>query len=203
MLRRGVAAANRQSEAEAAAQPPRQLSGEGVAAERVNSKGRPTPSRKQALQRRKELVKPPTNRREAMARDRERARQKRAAARAGVAAGDDRYVPRRDKGPVRKYVRDYIDSRRTLSSLFMPLAVVLVLLSTTLLIAQPLLLALMLATIVELVLLSVWLRRSLRERFPELQGQRVGSHLWYGVMRATQMRKIRMPKAQVKPGDSI
>ena len=31
--------------------------------------------------------------------------------REALANGDERYLPARDKGPVRRFVRDYVDSR--------------------------------------------------------------------------------------------
>ena len=34
--------------------------------------------------------------------------------------GDDRYLPARDKGPVKRYVRDYVDSRRTIGEYLLP-----------------------------------------------------------------------------------
>ena len=43
-----------------------------------------------------------------------------------MAAGDQRYLLPRDRGPVRAYVRDLVDSRPHLSGLFMPLAILVV-----------------------------------------------------------------------------
>ena len=37
-------------------------------------------------------------------------------------AGEDAYLLPRDKGPVRRYVRDVVDSRRNVLGLFMPAA---------------------------------------------------------------------------------
>ena len=39
-----------------------------------------------------------------------------------MAAGDDRYLLPRDRGPVKAYIRDVVDSRPHLMGLFMPLA---------------------------------------------------------------------------------
>ena len=41
-------------------------------------------------------------------------------------AGDDAYLLPRDKGPVRRYVRDIVDSRRNVLGLFMPAALGLI-----------------------------------------------------------------------------
>ena len=46
-----------------------------------------------------------------------------------MAAGEDRYLPARDKGPQRKFVRDYVDSGWHLGEVVMP-AMVLVILAT-------------------------------------------------------------------------
>ena len=43
-----------------------------------------------------------------------------------MARGEDKYLPARDRGPVRAYVRDVVDSRPHLLGLFMPLALVVV-----------------------------------------------------------------------------
>ena len=39
--------------------------------------------------------------------------------------GDERHLPPRDRGPVRKYVRDIVDSRRSVAEYFLPLALVI------------------------------------------------------------------------------
>lgn len=40
-------------------------------------------------------------------------------------AGEEAYLLPRDRGPVRRYVRDVVDSRRNLLGLFMPSALTL------------------------------------------------------------------------------
>ena len=41
-----------------------------------------------------------------------------------MARGDDSYLPARDRGPVRKLVRDVVDSRRNVGSFFLAIAAV-------------------------------------------------------------------------------
>ena len=41
-------------------------------------------------------------------------------------SGEDAYLLPRDKGPVRRFVRDVVDSRRNILGLFMPAALLLV-----------------------------------------------------------------------------
>src|SRR3954453_1474305 len=74
-------------------------------------KGRPTPKRREAERRRKAVVAPKT-RKEAAQLQRERLRKTRRPTREGVARGDQRALAPRDAGPVRAFVRDYVDSRR-------------------------------------------------------------------------------------------
>ena len=40
--------------------------------------------------------------------------------------GDERYLPARDKGPVKRYIRDYVDARFSLGEAFMPLSILLI-----------------------------------------------------------------------------
>ena len=49
--------------------------------------------------------------------------------REAMASGDERYLPARDKGPVRRFARDYVDSRFRVAEFFLPLAVVILVLS--------------------------------------------------------------------------
>lgn len=168
-------------------------------------KGRPTPKRREAEQARRERVKPPLTRREAMKRDRERMRQQRNRARNAMASGDERYFLKRDQGPVRKFIRNYVDSRRTIAEFFLPIVVVVLLTSfipiAAVQVFSTLLMLLMMFTIVfELVMLSTRVKREIRRRFPD-DSQR--GHGLYAIARATQLRRLRLPKPAVRPGDKI
>ncbi len=48
-------------------------------------------------------------------------------ARRGMLAGDERYFPARDKGPARKFARDWVDSRRLPSQYFLPFSLLILL----------------------------------------------------------------------------
>lgn len=39
--------------------------------------------------------------------------------REAMASGDERYLPVRDKGPVRRFARDYVDSRWCVAEFFL------------------------------------------------------------------------------------
>jgi hypothetical protein len=136
-----------------------------------------------------------------------RRREIRAEQRQRMMAGEDQYLPAKEKGPVKAYVRDLIDSRRHLTGLFMPLALIVfvALLApnramqsyTTLLC-----LLLLFAMIVEGVLNGRRLTRLAKAKFPK-ENIRGGSLGWYAFIRASQIRKLRMPKPRVRPGDQI
>ncbi|MFD9166209.1 DUF3043 domain-containing protein [Streptomyces sp. NPDC059558] len=166
-------------------------------------KGRPTPKRAVAQSQRKAVVASTGNRKEDAKRARERRRSEMAKQREALANGDERYLPTRDKGPVRRFVRDYVDSRYSVAEMFLPLAVVILVLS---MVRQPAIqsiaLMLWLGVIVLIVLDSIGLvfrlRKSLNERFPN--EPRRGA-IAYGLMRTLQMRRLRLPKPQVKRGE--
>ncbi len=71
-------------------------------------KGRATPTRaEQEAARRRPLV---ANTKEAKAAAKAELNERRARAQAGMAAGEEKYLPVRDKGPQRRWVRDYVDA---------------------------------------------------------------------------------------------
>src|SRR5579875_2180590 len=92
------------------------------------SKGRPTPKRRDAEGRRGP-VRAPQTRKEAMARQRQLAKEQKsqrartgtkpmsmAEQRAAIRRGDESALPRRDRGPTRRLARNYVDSRRMFSN---------------------------------------------------------------------------------------
>lgn len=166
-------------------------------------KGRPTPKRAVAQSQRKAVVASTGNRKEDAKRARERRRTEMAKQREALANGDERYLPTRDKGPVRRFVRDYVDSRYSVAEMFLPLAVVILVLSMVRQSSiQSIALTLWLVVIVLIVLDSIGLvfrlRKALATRFPD--EPRRGA-IAYGLMRTLQMRRLRLPKPQVKRGE--
>lgn len=166
-------------------------------------KGRPTPKRAVAQSQRKAAVVSTGDRKEDARRARERRRVELAKQREALASGDERYLPARDKGPVRRFVRDFVDSRFCVAEMFLPLAVIILVLS---MIRQPQIqnvaLLLWLAVIALIILDSIGLafrlRKALNERFAD-QPRR--GAVAYGLMRTLQMRRLRLPKPQVKRGE--
>jgi hypothetical protein len=166
-------------------------------------KGRPTPKRREAERRNRRPMTAPRTRKEAYRQVRERQSDARQKAREGMARGDDRYLPKRDQGPVRKLARDYIDSRRTFGEYFMYLTI-LVLVGAM---AAPLVVRSYLYTIgwpvmfVLIVSESIYharqVKRLARERFPDEESRGIGL---YTATRLMQIRRLRMPQARLKPG---
>lgn len=177
-------------------------------------KGRPTRSRREAEGRRRGPVAPaPKTQREATKRaktlrgDKTQRREAAAERRKRMAAGDDRVLPVRDRGQVKAYVRDLVDSRRHLMGLFMPLAILIFL---TVVVPIPgiqnlgslLCLCILAAMVVEGTLLGRQILARVRAKFPneDIKGFSLG---WYGFTRATQIRKLRMPAPRVAVGQPV
>ena len=151
---------------------------------------------------------PPVDRKEALARQRVRPREQRAESRAGMMAGDERYLLPKDKGPVRRLARDLVDSRRNVATLFFVTLFVVFVLSNKAfkpvvnIAANGLFLFMFLATLGDVVLLLRKIQRLGAERFPkETEGYR--GLFFYVLMRSVSMRRLRIPKPQVKVGDKI
>ncbi|MBF6330232.1 DUF3043 domain-containing protein [Nocardia transvalensis] len=186
----------------------------------ATGKGRPTPKRRDAQGRRRGPVAPaPLTAKEARARrkaargTREERKAASAQRRADAAerrqrmlAGEDKFLPARDRGPVRAYVRDLVDARRNLVGLFMPLALVLIFtmfltpaVQAYVTLAMLVMMAFMAA---EGFLLGRIVNRRVRERFPDSTDSSL-SLGWYAFVRASQVRRMRAPKPRVNPGDAV
>ncbi|RZB13283.1 DUF3043 domain-containing protein [Streptomyces sp. F001] len=166
-------------------------------------KGRPTPKRSEAQSQRRSVANTSMTRKEAAKRQREERRAALDRQRQALASGDERYLPARDKGPVRKLARDFIDSRFNIAEFFLPMAVVILVLSMVRVPAlQTIALLLWLVVIVLIVLDSFVtgyrLKKRLAERFPD--DNKRGA-VAYALMRSLQMRRLRLPKPQVKRGE--
>jgi hypothetical protein len=166
-------------------------------------KGRPTPKRSEAQSQRRSVANTSMTRKEAAKRQRDERRAQLEKQRQALAGGDERYLPVRDKGPVRKFARDFIDSRFNVAEFFLPMAVVILVLSMVRVGAlQSIALLLWLVVIVLIVLDSIStafrLRKRLPERFPD---QNRKGAVAYALMRSLQMRRLRLPKPQVKRGE--
>lgn len=168
----------------------------------ASGKGRPTPTRKQReAQNIRPLV---SNDRKAAAKEaRAKMAVEREKARVGLAAGDEKYLPQRDRGPQRKWIRDYVDARFSVGEILIPLMFVIIVMT---LIENPMvqlvgivvLWTFFAAAVADAFLLGWLIKRKLGAKYGESNLQK-GSR-WYGAMRGMQLRVLRLPKPQVKRG---
>ncbi|MCX7521527.1 DUF3043 domain-containing protein [Microbacterium sp. STN6] len=169
-------------------------------AARLAGKGHATPTRKeQEAARRRPLV--PNDRKEAARQSRSKSAEQREKARLGMAAGDDRYLTARDKGPQRRFVRDYVDARFNIGELMIPVMLLVIVLSFTPITAFQVygilvLWAFFIVALIDDFILAYIVRKRLAQKFGEGKVER--GVRWYAGMRAMQLRMIRLPKPQVK-----
>ena len=164
--------------------------------EEAAKKGRPTPSRKDAESKRKVSTLAPAVGKDAKKREKELARERRVAAREAYLRGDENALPLRDRGPVRRFVRDEVDSRRSIGEYFLPVIFVVLLFSvvpnmTVNVIAIVLMYTVLLFAVVDGFFLSRKLKKQIAEKFPDANPKGLGM---YGWLRSTQMRRLRAPK---------
>lgn len=192
--------------------------------QRTGPKGRPTPKRTDARRsarkgpvapapmttaearaRRKSLAGPKLSREERRA-DKVASRARMSDRRAKMMAGEEGYLLPRDQGPIRRYVRDVVDSRRNLLGLFMPSTLFLMFamfgVPQLQLWVSPAMLALMAVMSVDGLILGRKVRRLVDAKFPNNTESRWKLGL-YAAGRASQMRRLRAPRPQVKHGASV
>jgi hypothetical protein len=177
-------------------------------------KGRPTPKRDagrrrgpvapapltaaEARRRRKEMRGPKLSREERKVEKVQR-RSQMSERRERMMAGEDAYLLPRDKGPVRRYVRDVVDARRNVLGLFMPaaLALIFVMLSIPAPAVQQ---------VVSYVMMGLVLGRKVNRLADEKfagnteTGWKLG---FYAASRASQLRRMRAPRPQVARGADV
>ena len=175
----------------------------GPPAESTVGKGRPTPTRREAEAARKQTLRVPSDPKEAKRAARARSSEERAEQRAALLAGDERALPARDAGPVKKYVRDFVDGRFAAAELFLPLAVLVLVLgfvpnSSIKAMVTSLWMVATLLIIVDTCLLMMRLSRRLKAQWPNA-ADRKGA-VFYGLTRVLQFRRLRLPPPAVKRG---
>jgi hypothetical protein len=166
-------------------------------------KSEPTPKRKDAEAARKQALKVPRDSKEARKAVRERTRQQRIETRVAMNRGEEWAMPYRDKGPVRRHVRNMVDSRWHFGELFLPLALVVLILSlipnpTVARVVYFLWLAMMAGTIIDEFILGFQIKREMNKNYSDPK-ERKGA-VFYGLMRALQLRNLRLPPPVVKIG---
>ena len=183
--------------------------------EAESSKGRPTPKRREATQKRQALA--PLKTKQEKKRSREETKAARIAARAAYMRGDENALPARDRGPAKKFVRDYIDSRRSIGEYFLPIIFVVLILTMiptgtstnseglpkvplTQVISIAIMYAVLLVSVLDGIRLSRKIKKAVEAKFPGTPLKGLGM---YGWLRSTQMRRMRAPKPQVTAGTKI
>jgi hypothetical protein len=166
-------------------------------------KGTPTPKRKaQEAARKRPLV--PEDRKASKAAERAAVQEQRLKMRKALDTGDERFLPLRDKGPQKRFARDYVDARFSLGEYLMFGALVFVIVSLLVPSTSEMMIYVLggfwimfLAVFVDVFVLSRKLRKRLTEKFGEVERGTV----WYGSMRSLQFRKLRLPKPLVSRGE--
>ncbi len=159
-------------------------------------KGRPTPTRKEAeaaaRARAKGTASTKQERRQRRAEQSSRMRQ-------AMRTGDERFLPARDKGKVRRFIRDFIDSRLSMAEFLLPMLVVIMIAQAIgqLQLANGLWIATIVLIGLDTAYLLFTLRRTLKKRFPD---ESLSGSTYYAILRAMQIRFLRQPKPQVKLG---
>lgn len=191
---------------------------------RTGPKGRPTPKRSEARRnakkgpvapapmtasearaRRKTLAGPKLSREERKA-ERTAGRARMTDRRERMLAGEEDYLLPRDQGPLRRYVRDVVDSRRNVLGLFMPATLLLLFTSFGVpqlqLYASPAMLVLMVVMSVDGLILGRKVSRLVDAKFPDNTESRWKLGI-YAAGRASQLRRMRAPRPQVERGSSV
>jgi hypothetical protein len=167
-----------------------------------SGKGRPTRKRKDAT------IKPGASLATARTKEEKRAakaqaRVQRVAQREAFMRGDESALPARDRGPVRKYVRNIVDSRINIGEFFLPFIFIVLVVSMTRNQTIAVLSILGMYIIMFIAIIDGWflgrrIKRKIAEKFPNESTKGLAL---YGFLRSTQMRRMRAPKPSVKRGD--
>lgn len=189
-----AAAVQEAAEAEAASAPRKKL---------PEKKGAPTPRRKdQEAARRRPLVH--NDRKAAREAQKKAMQEQRTKMRRAMETGEEKFLPVRDRGPQKRWVRDYIDARTGIGEWMLILVLGFLLISfvmtnETRALISYLLFVLMFAVFTELFWVARQARKGLEAKFG--LGNVEKGVRFYAAMRALQMRRLRLPKPMVNRGE--
>ena len=174
-----------------------------------SAKGVPTPSRKaQEEARKRPLV--PNDRAAAKVAARDARREEQARMRRALDTGEERFLPARDKGPQKRFARDYVDARFSLGEYVMFAALAIVLLTVIVPVRNAdgtsndsqLVIFLLFWVLVAFVAIDVWrLSRKIKKVLVAKFHTVDRGVIWYACMRAMQFRRLRLPKPLVRRGE--
>ncbi|QRZ60730.1 DUF3043 domain-containing protein [Rothia sp. ZJ932] len=162
-------------------------------------KGRPTPSRKQQQAARKQpLV--PDDRKAAKEAQRQQAREHRLREQEALRTGEERYLPLRDRGPQRRFIRDYVDARWNVGD-FVIIALLIFFLVSLFLGQYQLETTIIMWGLILLWAFDTWLVwRKIKARLVEKFGDVEPGSAMYTMNRVLMIRRMRLPKPQVARG---
>lgn len=168
-------------------------------------KGRPTPKRKISEAKRITSSLAPVVTKDQKRAAKEASRQERVASRTAYLRGEESALPARDRGPERRFVRNYVDSRRSIGEYFLPIIFVVLILTlipkaAVQLGAIAVMYGVLLIAVIDGIFLSRKIRRLVSAKFPNAATKGLGMYAW---LRSTQMRRLRAPHPQAKVGDSV
>jgi uncharacterized integral membrane protein len=168
-----------------------------------NGKGRATPTRRE---REAANLRPlvSSDRKASNKASREKLAEARERARIGMANGDEKYLPIRDKGPQRRFIRDYVDARWSAGELVIPIMFIVIILTfiNNAVVQTAAIFGLwgfFLIAVIDCLVAGQIIQKKLAAKYGADKIQR--GHRWYTAMRALQLRPMRMPKPQVKRGN--
>ncbi|MCX6489013.1 MAG: DUF3043 domain-containing protein [Mycobacterium sp.] len=184
-------------------------------------KGRPTPKRNESTKRRGPIAPAPATAAEARKRrkdlrstmtkeekkaDKLKRRAEMGQRRERMMAGEEAYLLPRDQGPIRRYARDIVDSRRNVLGLFMPSALLLLFIMLAMpkvqILISPAMLLLMLIMFIDAIFLARKVNKAVDAKFPESTETHFKIGM-YAASRASQMRRMRAPRPAVSLGAKI
>ena len=179
------------------------IAAEELANKPIAPKGHATPTRKEReAARKRPLVGGKTPEARALSKDQQRAMRERA--RVGMANGEEKYLPARDRGPQKRFIRDVVDSRWGFAELTIPILILLVIVgyfdASLAAYVNYGLWVLILLILIDVIALHFRLRKLLAAKFG---ADRVEKHGLYHATRSIQLRVMRLPKPQVKRGDKV
>jgi hypothetical protein len=116
--------------------------------------------------------------------------------------GEESALPVRDKGDARRFVRNYIDERKSIGEYFLVIIMVVLFLTIVPIPAVQLAaIAIMYSSMIYISINGFLLSRRIKKlviaKFPGQSTKGIGL---YGWMRSTQLRRLRAPAPQVGPG---
>ena len=170
-----------------------------------SGKGRPTPKRRDAEASRPRRSLAPAVKKADRKALKAQQRKKREELRGAYMRGEERALPTRDKGPARKFARNYVDSRYSVAEFFMPLLMVVLLLSIipsqgVKVLATLFMYMVILISFMDGYLMGRKFKAHVSEKYPDEKLKGLNIYAW---LRSTQIRRLRSPAPLVKRGEKL